>query len=55
MVFLVIQRKEKMQMMCDLSCVEQKAMGMAGRKRMETIFDKKKVVKETIGYLEAVV
>lgn len=30
---------------------ERKAMGVAGRKRMEEYFDKRKVVKETINYL----
>lgn len=39
---------EKMKQICELSYAERKAMGMAGRKRMEEIFDKKKVVKETI-------
>lgn len=39
---------EKMNRMCDLSCEERKAMGMAGRKRMGKIFDKKVVVDETM-------
>lgn len=36
-----------------LSYNERKAMGLAGRKRMEDIFDKKKVVKDTVKYLFA--
>lgn len=32
----------------ELSYEERKAMGLAGRKRMEDVFDKKKVVKETL-------
>lgn len=43
---------EKMKMMCELSYEEKKAMGVAGRERMEKVFDKKKVVKETILHLE---
>lgn len=39
---------EKMKLMCELSYEERKVMGMAGRKRMEAVFDKKKVVEETI-------
>lgn len=35
-----------------LSYEERKAMGLAGRKRMENVFDKKKVVAETITGLE---
>lgn len=35
----------------NLSCEERKAMGLAGRKRMERLFDKKKVVEDTIKYL----
>ena len=31
-----------------LSCEERKAMGWAGRKRMEELFDRKKVVENTI-------
>lgn len=42
---------EKMKQMCELSCEERKVMGMAGRKHMEEIFDKKKVVKETMKLL----
>ena len=42
---------EKMRQMWELSCEKRKAMGMAGRKRMETIFDKKVVVDETVRYL----
>lgn len=37
-----------MEKMCKLSCEERKAMGMAGRKKMESVFDKRKVVEETI-------
>lgn len=37
-----------MEKMCELSYEERKAMGMAGRRRMEEGFDKKKVVEETI-------
>lgn len=36
-----------------LSCDIRTAMGLAGRKRMEEIFDKKKVVKDTVKYLFA--
>lgn len=36
----------------ELSYNERKAMGLAGRKRMEEVFDKKKVVKETVMFLE---
>lgn len=43
---------EKMKQMCTLSYEEKKAMGVAGRERMEKIFDKKKVVEETILHLE---
>jgi len=39
---------EKMKRMCELSYEERKAMGIAGRKHMEEVFDKKKVVEETI-------
>ena len=39
---------EKMQQMCELSYEGRKAMGIAGRKHMEEVFDKKKVVEETI-------
>ena len=45
---------EKMKMMCELSYEEKKAMGVAGRERMEKVFDKKRVVEETIGELEGV-
>lgn len=45
---------EKMKQMCKLSYEEKKAMGVAGRERMEKVFDKKKVVEETIGELEGV-
>lgn len=40
-----------MKKICELSYEERKAMGLAGRKRMEDIFDKKKVVEETINIL----
>lgn len=45
---------EKMKQMCTLSYEEKKAMGVAGRERMEKVFDKRKVVEETIGELEGV-
>lgn len=35
----------------ELSYEERKAMGLAGRKHMEEVFDKKKVVEETVKYL----
>ena len=34
-----------------LPCDVRKAMGLAGRKRMEEVFDKKKVVEDTIRHL----
>ena len=34
-----------------LSYVQRKAMGLAGRKHMEEVFDKKKIIEETIKYL----
>ena len=40
-----------MKKICELSYEERKAMGLAGRKRMEDLFDKKKVVEETINIL----
>lgn len=40
-----------MKRMCALSYEERKAMGLAGRRRMEEIFDKKKVVEATINGL----
>lgn len=40
-----------MKRFCGLSMEERKTMGLAGRKRMEDIFDKKKVVEETIRHL----
>lgn len=43
---------EKMKQMCTLSYEEKKAMGVAGQERMEKVFDKKKVVEETIKKLE---
>ena len=59
MVFLVMAERKnaddlykKMKMMCELSCEKRKVMGMDGRKRMEDIFDKKKVVKETLFRLQ---
>ena len=45
---------EKMKMMCELSYKEKNAMGISGRERMEKVFDKRKVVEETIGELEGV-
>ena len=45
---------ETMKKMCELSYEERKVMGVAGRKRMESVFDKKKVVEETISKLEGV-
>lgn len=41
-----------MKKICELSYEERKAMGLAGRKRMEDIFDKKKVVSDTIEVLK---
>ena len=38
--------------MAQLSYEERKAMGLAGRKYMEEVFDKKKVVEETISCLQ---
>ena len=40
-----------MKRMVEMSVAERRAMGLAGRKHMEDVFDKKKVVEETIGYL----
>lgn len=42
---------EKMKMFISLSYDERKAMGLAGRKRMEEIFDKQIVVKKTVDRL----
>lgn len=42
---------QKMVQFISLSFEDRKAMGLAGRKRMEEIFDKRKVVEETIGRL----
>lgn len=39
---------QKMKEICELSQDERKAMGIAGRKRMEEFFDKRKVVEKTI-------
>lgn len=39
---------ENMKRFCGLSREERRAMGLAGRERMERIFDKKKVVAETV-------
>lgn len=36
---------------CELTCVERENMGREGRKRMEAVFDKRKVVEETIRHL----
>lgn len=41
-----------MKAFCALSMEERKAMGLAGRKRMEAMFDRKKVVARTISYLQ---
>ena len=38
----------KLKQFISLSYEERKAMGIAGRKRMEKLFDKRKVVEETI-------
>ena len=40
-----------MKQMVEMGVVERRAMGMAGRKHMEEVFDKKKVVEETIARL----
>lgn len=40
-----------MKEMCDLPYEEKKAMGIAGRERMENVFDKRSVVEETIACL----
>lgn len=45
---------EKMKKFINLTYEERKAMGMAGRKHMEEVFDKNKVVKETIEGLRKV-
>ena len=42
---------EAMKRFCVLSMEERRTMGLVGRKRMEDIFDKKKVVEETIRHL----
>ena len=42
---------EAMKRFCGLSMEERRTMGLVGRKRMEDIFDKKKVVEETIRHL----
>lgn len=39
---------EVMKQMAEMSIEERRAMGLAGRKHMEDVFDKKKVVEETI-------
>ena len=48
--------KRKVQKICKkfirLSYEERKEMGIAGRRHMEVVFDKKKVVEETISYLK---
>lgn len=41
-----------MKRFCQLGYEERKAMGLAGRKRMEELFDKEKVVRETIQRLK---
>ncbi len=40
-----------MRKFCELSVEQRKAMGLAGRRRMEEIFDKQKVVAETISVM----
>lgn len=40
-----------MNQMAEMSVEERRAMGLAGRKHMEDVFDKKKVVEETIKHL----
>lgn len=40
-----------MKQFTNLSYIQRKAMGLAGRKHMEEVFDKKKIVKDTIRYL----
>ena len=40
-----------MKQFTNLSYIHRKAMGLAGRKHMEEVFDKKKIVKDTIRYL----
>ncbi|MCR5196315.1 MAG: glycosyltransferase family 4 protein [Pseudobutyrivibrio sp.] len=40
-----------MRKFCELSVEQRKAMGLAGRKRMEEIFDKSKVVAETVSVI----
>lgn len=42
---------ETMKRFCTLSIEERKTMGLSGRKRMEAVFDKRKVVEETIRHL----
>lgn len=39
---------QAMKKMCELSAEERERMGMTGRKHMEAVFDKRKVVKKTI-------
>ena len=43
---------EKMNQFCELSYEERKAMGLESRKHIEKLFDKDKVVKETIKRME---
>ena len=43
---------ETMKKFMELSYEEKRAMGIAGREHMANIFDKKKVVEETISYLK---
>ncbi len=43
---------ETMKKFMELSYEEKRTMGIAGREHMENIFDKKKVVEETISYLK---
>lgn len=44
--------KKLMKKFMELSYEEKRTMGIAGREHMENIFDKKKVVEETISYLK---
>lgn len=42
---------DKMKKFANLSYIERKEMGLKGRKHMESVFDKKNVVKETLKYM----
>lgn len=41
-----------MKQFCELTLDEKKKMGLSARRRMEEIFDKRKVIKETIDCIE---